>query len=273
MQSSEFNQIVENRLKKTQQVLVKKAGEYAQEGDRLHNFRAAMGLTGKSMRETLGGMMLKHTVSIYDMINTPETDYPQELWDEKIGDHINYLLLLEAVVEDEKQERVGSRLTDMTPAQKRHMGQKPNPLRPYGGEEPNARIIESGELIYAEIVRAEPMYAFVIRENGDYARMLSHRISFDNETKSAPAPYGGNKPNALMTRQLGGPEVPVFAQHGPHGRSEVTFEDGTSNVVPRGWLSDITVVPANRVTPQDDEAEDNVANAGMWGSDPNTNKE
>lgn len=104
MQSEEFNEIIRKRIAKSTDVLVKKAGEYADDGDRLHNFRAAAGLTGQSMREALGGMMLKHTVSIYDMIRNADVDYPQEMWDEKLGDHLNYLLLLEAVVADEKRQ-------------------------------------------------------------------------------------------------------------------------------------------------------------------------
>ena len=51
-----------------------------------------------------GGMMAKHTVSVYDLID----DYEQgkaiskEMWAEKIGDSINYLLLLTALLEEDK---------------------------------------------------------------------------------------------------------------------------------------------------------------------------
>ena len=46
--------------------------------------------------------MCKHTVSVYDMIRGLEEgkSYPLELWDEKIGDSINYLLLLAAAVRE-----------------------------------------------------------------------------------------------------------------------------------------------------------------------------
>ena len=46
--------------------------------------------------------MCKHTVSIYDLINDAEIgkDIPLEMWDEKIGDSINYLLLLNALVRE-----------------------------------------------------------------------------------------------------------------------------------------------------------------------------
>lgn len=46
-------------------------------------------------------MMVKHTVSIYDMVERGE-QFPLEIWGEKITDHLNYLILLKAVlIEDE----------------------------------------------------------------------------------------------------------------------------------------------------------------------------
>ena len=42
-------------------------------------------------------MLAKHLVSIADMVGARK-DYPQETWDEKITDSINYLLILRAVV-------------------------------------------------------------------------------------------------------------------------------------------------------------------------------
>lgn len=48
----------------------------------------------------LSGMMCKHTVSIYDLINGYEEGraIEPELWDEKIIDSINYLILLRAAL-------------------------------------------------------------------------------------------------------------------------------------------------------------------------------
>lgn len=44
-------------------------------------------------------MMSKHTVSVYDMCESGE-QYPIHLWQEKITDSINYLLLLNAMVRE-----------------------------------------------------------------------------------------------------------------------------------------------------------------------------
>lgn len=57
--------------------------------------------------------MAKHTVSIYDMSRANEA-FPLELWDEKITDHINYLILLRALLveEDEEDAKLGTGSTD-----------------------------------------------------------------------------------------------------------------------------------------------------------------
>lgn len=53
--------------------------------------------------------MAKHTVSIYDMARSEET-FPLEKWDEKITDHINYLILLRAVVVEENEADARAKL-------------------------------------------------------------------------------------------------------------------------------------------------------------------
>ena len=43
--------------------------------------------------------MTKHTVSVYDMVNSGQA-YAPDIWDEKIGDLMNYLLLLRTAVKE-----------------------------------------------------------------------------------------------------------------------------------------------------------------------------
>ena len=100
MNVKEFNEIVAAQIKKSTDVLCVKANEYATE-DRLHNFKVAAELQGCTPRQALAGMMAKHSVSVYDLC-VSEKIASQEMWDEKITDHINYLLLLRAVVEEER---------------------------------------------------------------------------------------------------------------------------------------------------------------------------
>lgn len=75
--------------------------------DRLHNFKVAAGLQDCLPTTALAGMMAKHTVSVHDMIRGLENGlcYPIELWNEKIGDSINYLLLLAAAVREVQTDR------------------------------------------------------------------------------------------------------------------------------------------------------------------------
>lgn len=99
MTTPDFNRIITAMIDHCTDTLIHKAKEYATD-DRLHNFKQAAHLEKITPTQALGGMMAKHTVSVYDMIASGET-YPLELWDEKIGDSINYLLLLRAMVEEE----------------------------------------------------------------------------------------------------------------------------------------------------------------------------
>ena len=98
MTATEFERIFEEMVERSRIVLVNKASEYAT-ADRLHNFKVAAALEGKTPEQALAGMMAKHTVSVYDMAESGQP-YPIELWQEKITDHINYLFLLNAIVRE-----------------------------------------------------------------------------------------------------------------------------------------------------------------------------
>lgn len=99
MDANKFNLAVEEQVQRSLSVLVTKASEYASE-DQLHNFKIAASLQGRSPRQALAGMMAKHTVSIYDMLKKDDY-YDITVWDEKITDHINYLLLLRGIIAEE----------------------------------------------------------------------------------------------------------------------------------------------------------------------------
>ena len=106
MKTENFNVVLENTVNKCIQTLSVKAGEYATE-DRLHNFKIAAELQHCTPITALAGMMAKHTVSVYDLIQRHEQGITisKEMWDEKIGDSINYLILLSALVQEDMDER------------------------------------------------------------------------------------------------------------------------------------------------------------------------
>lgn len=101
MTTTMFEAIINAQFEKCKDVLIDKAKQYAGEGDRLHNFRCAAGMQCCSAKEALAGMMAKHTISIYDMCRDGKL-HSEEMWNEKITDHINYLLLLRAIVTEDE---------------------------------------------------------------------------------------------------------------------------------------------------------------------------
>ena len=107
MNSDKFNRILENTLKKCIDTLSVKSNEYATE-DRLHNFKVAAEIQNCTPITALAGMMAKHTVSVYDLIQKQEQGFviSKEMWDEKIVDSINYLLLLSALVQEKADNEV-----------------------------------------------------------------------------------------------------------------------------------------------------------------------
>lgn len=108
MTAEQFNESVLKRIDVCLKTLCTKAEEYAGPIDRLHNFKTAAKLQNCTPITALGGMMCKHTVSVYDLIRDHEQEktIPLELWYEKIGDSINYLLLLTALVEEHNKLKI-----------------------------------------------------------------------------------------------------------------------------------------------------------------------
>ena len=94
-----FERLVERRITKIRSTLMRKAKEYASDKDRFHNFKVAALMNTTTPEKALKGMMLKHEVSVLDMINSPEK-VTKEMVDEKIGDNINYLILLEGLLKE-----------------------------------------------------------------------------------------------------------------------------------------------------------------------------
>lgn len=103
MNNEDFRANLDAIHEKIETILGTKGEEYATDSDRLHNFKVAAQVQGITNKEALSGMMAKHTVSIYDMIGDGK-DHSLEKWDEKILDHINYLILLRAIVVEEDEE-------------------------------------------------------------------------------------------------------------------------------------------------------------------------
>ena len=113
MNAKDFDEIVAARMAWCSKTLCAKGDEYARYGDRLWNFKAAGRKRNQHPAQALAGMEVKHDVSVDDIIDGLARGIvpPKELVAEKIGDSINYLLLLEGLIEEERQRREGVPVT------------------------------------------------------------------------------------------------------------------------------------------------------------------
>ena len=101
MKRDRFKQfIVGERIKQINRVLNSKANEYATDGSAFYNFERAAKINSESPKKALWGMATKHLVSVMDMVESDE-DFAHDYIDEKIGNLINYLILLEGILKDE----------------------------------------------------------------------------------------------------------------------------------------------------------------------------
>lgn len=113
METKQFDSIVDHRIAQIKRTLSYKAKEYAFDNDRLWNFKQAAKLSNSTQHQALWGIALKHLVSVVDLI---EGRLPPEpaLINEKVGDMINYLILLEATLL-EKDSMEESKLGSLVP--------------------------------------------------------------------------------------------------------------------------------------------------------------
>lgn len=97
----DFNELVQERCNAIKKTLANKAFEYATSKARFHNFEVAARKRNTTPEEALMGMKVKHDVSVDDLVewakNSPEK-LNDHIIDEKIGDSINYLVLLEGLL-------------------------------------------------------------------------------------------------------------------------------------------------------------------------------
>lgn len=96
MEHSRFGEILDAQLQRIRDILEVKQDEYGTE-DYLHNIRAAALLEGASMPQSVVTKMSKHTVSIFTMVKGGKPHLVDK-WDEKITDHIVWLILLKAAL-------------------------------------------------------------------------------------------------------------------------------------------------------------------------------
>jgi hypothetical protein len=102
MDAKRFDEILHATINSTVATLASKAEEYAK-GDRLYNFKRAALILDTTPEKALAGMIVKHLVSVLDLIEgtLPATE---AMLNDKIGDTINYLVLLKALLIEKRSQ-------------------------------------------------------------------------------------------------------------------------------------------------------------------------
>jgi len=100
MDNKNFEKVFFDQYAQSKDMLCVKGKEYGSDEDRLHNFKRAGQKRNQTPEQALMGMKVKHEISIDDMINDIEKGIlPTEKYiNEKIGDDINYNILLKALI-------------------------------------------------------------------------------------------------------------------------------------------------------------------------------
>ena len=97
MTNKDFQKHFEHRVLLSRETLIEKAKEYASKIDRMHNFVRAGAVLNCTREEACLAFAVKHFVSIQDMVNY-KGPFSELVIQEKLGDMINYMILLEAML-------------------------------------------------------------------------------------------------------------------------------------------------------------------------------
>lgn len=106
MTTKDFMELVVNpRLTYCKKLLSEsKDKEYTKNNDKFYNFKEAARLRNKSKWEAIDMMWMKHVVSMFDILDDIQQreKYPSAYAiQEKFGDMINYILLVEGMITEE----------------------------------------------------------------------------------------------------------------------------------------------------------------------------
>lgn len=106
MTTVEFAGVLGERVRQCKELtLGTKDKEYTRNGDKLWNFKRAGQIIGMDPAHALLGMMSKHLASVFDIVEDVTTGHsvPKATFDEKFSDLHNYLFLLEALLQEQRE--------------------------------------------------------------------------------------------------------------------------------------------------------------------------
>jgi hypothetical protein len=111
MTENRFDQMVDKTLNKIREIIITKGKEYRRNNNPFHNFDEGSKRTGLIREKVLDGMLLKHEISISDIINDLEKGILPNIdtVEEKFNDNLIYLILKKASIIDKIEQDESNR--------------------------------------------------------------------------------------------------------------------------------------------------------------------
>ena len=103
MTEKDFDAIVLSTIEKLKDLIITKGREYRRNNNPLHNFEMAARKKNITREQALDGMLLKHEVSIDDIVEDMSKGIlpPSEVVEEKMNDILVYNLIKKASILDQ----------------------------------------------------------------------------------------------------------------------------------------------------------------------------
>jgi len=102
MHNNQFTEVVLGLLDECKEMLVKKGEDYSTSDDRLDNFKSAEQFTSLSQWQCWEALFFKHIQSLRTYFRSGRKQLNEDVH-HRIRDSINYLILLEAMLVEEKE--------------------------------------------------------------------------------------------------------------------------------------------------------------------------
>ncbi len=107
MKSDQLRKTLRSEVEACLRTIEGKNGSYNPDEDKLSSFKMVANLMGVTPVEAAFSLMSKHVVSVWQIFKDSSIIFDKEFCDEKIRDHICYLLLLQALLSDTREELSG----------------------------------------------------------------------------------------------------------------------------------------------------------------------
>lgn len=111
MNHKQFEEFARSLVDDALELMFDKNDGYSSKQDPFHAFNVASKILDEHPVQAAAGMMVKHTASVYKMIGEEsilpppitkeEAEQRISVWDEKILDNINYLIMIRSMIQDQ----------------------------------------------------------------------------------------------------------------------------------------------------------------------------